>query len=211
MRHLILIRHALTTWNSTGRFQGQTDVPLSSEGRAQALALRGRLAGFDIDAVYSSPLQRALQTAHLALPEFEPIVDARLKEIHFGAFEGSTLSENRAKEAWDVWYEDPFGRRTPGGESYRDLRLRAVAWLEGLPQGCVVAFTHSGTIGMLLSHIMGVEHPRWRKRVMLRHTSLTCVVFRDDEVFIERVNDAGHLATPLLQRNGRSVPAEGVV
>lgn len=199
MRHLILIRHALTTWNSSGRFQGQTDVPLSNEGRAQTAALKQRLRGFDIGAVYSSPLTRALQTSRLALPEFEPVLDARLKEIHFGSFEGNTLEENRAKEAWNAWYADPFGRRTPGGESYRDLRLRAVAWLESLPEGCVVAFTHSGTIGMLLSHIMGVEHPRWRKRVILRHTSLTCVVFRDDEVFIERVNDAEHLSSGWVQ------------
>ena len=202
MRQLILIRHGLTEWNTSGKFQGHSDVDLSDEGRAQARALRGRLEtlkgnGLKIDSVVSSPLRRAYQTAQIALPEYELHVDERLKELNFGTFEGRTLAQNCATEAWNTWYEDPFKHRTPGGESYEDLRLRAVDWLENLPAGHIVAFTHSGTIQMLISHIMGVEHPRWRKRIFLRHTSLTRVLCKDGERVIERVNDARHLG-PLV-------------
>ncbi len=63
-----------------------------------------------------------------------------------------------------------------------------------------MAVTHSGTIQMLLAHLVGVEHPRWRKRFYLRHASISRVRFREDEdgngghAVIERVNDASHLA-----------------
>ena len=202
MRQLILIRHGLTEWNTSGKFQGHSDIDLSEEGKVQARALEVRLAelqkgGLTFDWVVSSPLRRARQTAHIALPEREVHLDDRLKELNFGAFEGRTLAQNCATQAWNAWYRDPFKRRTPEGESYEDLRLRAVDWLESLPEGHTVAFTHSGTIQMLISHILGVEHPKWRKRIFLRHTSLTRVLSQDGEIVIERINDARHLESQL--------------
>ncbi len=198
MRQLILIRHGLTEWNSNGKFQGHSDIDLSEEGRVQAEALRGRLAelrqsGLSLGEVVSSPLKRAYQTAQIALPEHDIRRDSRLKELNFGAFEGRTLAQNCATEAWDAWYRDPFKRRTPRGESYEDLRLRVVDWFKSLPDGHTAAFTHSGTIQMLISHILGVEHPKWRKRIFLQHTSLTRVLCKDGEIVLERVNDARHL------------------
>ena len=166
MRQLLLIRHGLTEWNTAGKFQGHSDIELSEEGRAQAEALRARLEtleqnGLTTGKVISSPLKRAYQTAQIALPGCEIQRDERLKELNFGAFEGRTLAQNVASSAWNTWYQDPFKHRTPEGESYEDLRLRVVDWLMSLSDGHTVAFTHSGTIQMLLSHIMGVEHPKW--------------------------------------------------
>ena len=57
----------------------------------------------------------------------------------------------------------------------------------------VVAVSHSGTIQMLLAHVLGVERPRWRKRIYLRHTGISRVLFRGDEAIVERVNDTRHL------------------
>ena len=195
MQVVTLIRHAATEWNASGRFQGQSDVPLSAEGRRQAEALRRRLARRTrVDAVYSSPLQRALVTAQLALPGFEIQQDERLKELNFGLFESHTRAENEHSALWLPWYADPFGQRAPEGESYRELRDRVVAWFAELPpEGHTVAFSHSGTIQMLLSHVIGVEYPRWRKRFHLRHTSLTRLVGRGGEWIVERVNDTRHL------------------
>lgn len=197
MRQLTLIRHALTEWNATGRFQGHSDVALSAAGVAQARRLARHLSRVraGVDLVYSSPLSRALQTAELVFPDHEVIPDARLKELHFGVFEGFTQEQNEAHESWRWWAEDPFARAAPQGESYQALRLRAVAWLESLPElPHIAAVTHSGTIQMLLSHVLGVERPTWRKRVFLRHTSVTRLLFRGGEALIERVNDARHLA-----------------
>lgn len=194
MRRLTLIRHGLTDWNASGRFQGHIDRPLSDDGREQARCLREHVADSPVDLVASSPLVRARETAEIAFPGHPLHLDPRLKELHFGLFEGRTQSENEALEEWAWWYEDPFERRAPGGESYRELRERAVAWLLDLPDvPHVVAVTHSGVIQMLVAWVIGAEHPRWRKRIYLRHSGITRLLFRGEDMVIERVNDTRHL------------------
>jgi broad specificity phosphatase PhoE len=195
MQQITLIRHGVTEWNLSGKFQGHTDIPLSEQGRQQALVLAKHLKKAKVDVIYSSPLQRALETAQIAFPDREIIQDARLKELYFGMFEGFTQAENAQHQDYPWWMADTFKRPAPKGESYEALRARAVAWMKSLPQEKhIIAFTHSGTIQMLLSYIMGVEHPMWRKRIYLRHTGITRVLFKDGEAVIERVNDTRHLA-----------------
>jgi len=194
MLQLTLIRHGLTEWNTSGKFQGHSDIPLSAQGQAQARALGKRLAKLgDIDLIYSSPLRRTVSTAQLALPGRELRLEPRLMELNFGQFEGKTMAENQRGAAWAQWMAEPFYTPTPGGESYAELRRRAVAWLNELSEGQIVAFTHSGTIQMLLSHCLGLEHPRWRKRIFLRPTSITRILVKEHEVIVERVNDTRHL------------------
>ena len=198
MRRLTLIRHGLTAWNVSGRFQGHSDIPLSPEGRSQSVLLAAYVANFPaIDALVSSPLERAVETARIALPGHEVLFDERLRELDFGDFEGRTREELERDARWHAWLEDPFMMRAPGGEAYAQLRDRVIAWLveararfEG---GHVVAVTHSGTIQMLLASLLGVERPRWRKRLYLRHTSVSHVLFRGEEAIVERVNDSRHL------------------
>jgi len=198
MRRLTLIRHGLTEWNASGRFQGHSDVPLSPEGRSQAELLAGYVATFTtIDAVVSSPLARAVETARIALPGHEIELDDRLREIDFGAFEGRTREQLEGDPRWRAWVEDPFVLRPPEGEAYVQLRDRVVEWLAAAraryADRHVVAVTHSGSIQMLLAALLGVERPRWRKRLYVRHTSVSHVLFRGDEAVIERVNDTRHL------------------
>lgn len=208
MRQLFLIRHAATLWNHQGRVQGQRDVPLSDEGVVQARALGRRFAGTDM-VIYSSSLGRARKTAELAFPDQAAVQDARLQELNFGMFEGQTLPERLALPEWDAWNKCPFLTPAPGGESYRELRERAVAWLESLPDVPeIAAITHSGTIQMLLSHALGLELPRWRKRFYLGHTSVTCLLLDESDIFIERVNDTQHLSKPLEQSLGEELRRE---
>lgn len=195
---LTLIRHGLTEWNRRGRFQGHSDIPLSEDGIAQAEALAGYAAAFmAVDALYSSDLQRARLTAEIAFPDVQATLDTRLRELYFGAFEGSTLDELLPTAAWAQWVADPYRTSAPGGEAYLDLRRRASAWLAEVRERHagehVVAVTHSGTIQMLLAELLGVEHPRWRKRIYVRHTSVTHILFRGSDAIIERVNDTRHL------------------
>jgi broad specificity phosphatase PhoE len=195
---LTLIRHGMTEWNALGRFQGHSDIPLSPLGEAQSLALAGYAATFPpIDLLVSSPLQRARQTAALAFA-CEPLrIDARLSELHFGDFEGLTRDEIEDDPRWHRWLEDPYLTPAPGGEAYRQLRERIAEWLSEIRQlddsSHVVAVTHSGSIQMLLAELLGIEHPRWRKRVYIRHTGVCHVLFRGREAIIERVNDTRHL------------------
>ena len=194
MRQITLIRHGITDWNITGKFQGHTDIPLSDEGRLQAQALAKHLKKAKVDIVYSSPLVRALETANIVFPNRDIMQDERLKELYFGTFEGFTQAENEKHPDYNQWVTDPFKKPAPQGESYEALRERAVEWMKALPEDKhTIAFTHSGTIQMLISYIMGVEHPKWRKRIYLRHTGITRVLFKDGEAIIERTNDTRHL------------------
>jgi len=194
---LTLIRHALTDWNASGRFQGAADTELNAEGRQQARRLARYVAGLDEAAtIYASPLKRAVQTAELAFPGRPLELDSRLVEINFGEFEGRTELENEGHLGWAEWLDDPFERAAPGGESYSQVRVRAVRWMDEVVASDarhVVAVTHSGTIQMLLSHVLGVERVRWRKRIYLRHASVSRVLFRGAEILVERVNDTRHL------------------
>ncbi len=195
MQRLTLIRHALTEWNVSGRVQGQTDVPLSDDGRAQARQLARYVRGLEERAeVFSSPLARARETAEIAFAGRDIRLDARLSELDFGAFEGLSQHECEAHPEWAWWLADPYERSAPGGESYRQLRARAAAWLEDMGDvDHVVAVSHSGTIKMLLADVLGVERPLWRKRIYLRHTGVSRVLFRGAEAVVERVNDTRHL------------------
>lgn len=148
--HLTLVRHGTTAWNEGGRWQGLTDNPLGPQGEAQARALRERLAGQTFDAVWSSDLQRAVQTAELALPGQPLRLDPRLREYHFGDFEGFTVPQMQAHAGFVHWQADPWPHPAPGGESLRDVARRMRAWADELPDGRVIAFSHSVAIRTLL-------------------------------------------------------------
>ncbi len=193
-----LVRHGVTDWNLQGRWQGWTDTALSDTGRLQAKRLEPRLAGRHFDAVFSSDLQRASDTARLA--GLTPTPDARLREVHFGDFEGGLSSDNRQHPEFDAWLAAPATTRTPNGESYGDLQARALEWLAQLPEsGEVIAFAHGGTIQTLVTgllHIEAMVAPRiWRLQVkhasitvLERHWTPTGAVWT-----MERLNDTAHL------------------
>ena len=198
MRRLTLIRHGITPWNESGRFQGRSDIALAPAGREQALRLRARSAHLGpLDALVCSTSVRARETAELAFPGHVLERDERLRELDFGVFEGRTMPENQAHPAWSWWTLDPIRRPAPRGESYGGLRARAVAWLDDATRrwdgAHVVAVSHSGTIQMLLAHLFGIAQPRWTIRVEVAHTSISQVRFEGGMTVVERVNDARHL------------------
>ncbi len=157
---IILLRHAETLWNQDGRWQGHTDVPLSPTGlahvQASARYAKGWSAG--LSQVYASDLTRALTTAEEIFPEWRHrmIIDARLREIHLGDWEGK--NRDAIIEAYAQTLNE-FDRtehvRAPGGESFRDSRERVLAWYrdEAANWGQddrIVVVAHGGTIKALL-------------------------------------------------------------
>ena len=146
MSRLTLVRHAEPA--VVGVCYGALDVELSTRGREQAAALAERLLGEHFDAVVSSPRLRALETATaLGLPV---ATDERLRELDFGAFEGRTYEEieQSEPELFRAWMETPTQVRFPGGESYADLRERAVTALDELraEHESTLVVTHGGVI-----------------------------------------------------------------
>ena len=159
---LVLVRHAATVEEASGRCYGRLDVELSAEGRAQCGRIAARLAGDPIGAVVSSPLRRARETAEvialahgLAVSVLEDLI-----ELDFGELEGRTYDE--IQTGWPALYEQwmlaPTSVRFPGGECYDDLAGRvvdAVEALRGSHDGqVVVAVTHAGVIRAALAYAL---------------------------------------------------------
>jgi alpha-ribazole phosphatase/probable phosphoglycerate mutase len=151
---MILLRHAAT--GAVGRCYGELDLPLSDEGRAQAARVRIE----PVDTVYTSPRQRALETARIVKPDLAPVVEPALREIDFGRFEGLTYDEAAAlePELYARWMETPTEVTFPGGESWPLLRDRVrqfAARIRELHERVLIV-SHGGPIRALLSEALGL-------------------------------------------------------
>lgn len=128
-RTITLVRHGQTASSARHAYSGRSDIPLTQTGREQAAAAARRLSGAVIDAVISSPLIRARDTAQaIADATGAPLhVDDRLTEIDYGPFEGLDRDEARAAvgAAFEAWRADPFGAPVPGMEPLVDALTRA--------------------------------------------------------------------------------------
>ena len=128
---LTLVRHGQTASSARSAYSGQSDIPLTDIGREQAAGAAQQLAGTGIDAVISSPLMRARDTARaIADASGAPLtIDDRLIEVDYGPFEG--LDRDGARErfgaAFEGWRADPFGAPVPGMEPLADALQRARA------------------------------------------------------------------------------------
>lgn len=155
---LSLVRHGATAFNAERRFQGQTDIPLSDEGRLQAARLTARLRDEPVERIYTSDLLRARETASaIAAPHrLEPMPDSRLREFAFGAWEGLTWAEILAERphlSEANWHHAQ--RYAPeGGEDFDAVCARVRSFCDELAaQGVrtAVAVTHAGTLHAFLS------------------------------------------------------------
>lgn len=152
MSRLVLVRHAEPEEDARGRCYGSLDVELSERGRRDAFALGEVLARERISAVVASPRRRAVATAALiaARHGLRVDIDDDLREIEFGAFEGRTYDEIESSEPelYAAWMTTPTEVRFPGGESYADLRVRALRALDAVRAAheSAVVVTHGGVI-----------------------------------------------------------------
>lgn len=147
MRELWLVRHGETVWNAEHKLTGWADPPLTPKGEEQARQLRDFLGQRSYDSVWSSDLQRARHTAELAFGR--PSEDARLREIDFGELDGldwHTL-DTELRDALLQRFDD---FHPPGGEHASDFTRRVVAFVEELPPGRHLLFTHGGVVRLLL-------------------------------------------------------------
>jgi broad specificity phosphatase PhoE len=149
---LLLVRHGETDWNAERRWQGHADVPLNERGREQAERLAAEVAILKVDAVYSSDLSRARETAGIvgARLDAEVLLDPDLREIDVGSREGLTWPETRELTDWDG---EPHERHAE-----RILRvLRRIAAHNEAQRVLVV--THGGSIQRVHEHI-GLDDTR---------------------------------------------------
>jgi probable phosphoglycerate mutase len=153
---IVLVRHGETDWNRERRFQGHADTPLNDVGRAGARALAAELATEPVSALYSSPLQRAFETARIVGEPLgiDVVVEERLREIDVGSWQGLTRDEIEARfpDGYRRWLVGEGG--WDDGETSDDLARRVLAALADIAakhDGLVVAVTHGGPIRAALS------------------------------------------------------------
>ena len=197
---LYLIRHGETDANVAGVWQGSTDSPLNERGRAQAQALARRIAreGLPITVIYSSPLQRARQTAEMvarALGDVPIILDPGLAEYHLGEWEGLTYEQLKTeKRLWDRMAEDP-DFTPPGGESPRQFAMRLLNSFQTITRkhaGETTAVVgHGGALATALSMLLDQDGSTWRQYQML-NASLSKLMF-DPAPRLEFFSDVSHL------------------
>jgi broad specificity phosphatase PhoE len=194
---LYCVRHGETEANASGRIQGQTDSPLSEMGRRQCQAVAAALKGLPIEAIYSSPLQRALDSAKCIADALEVKIhiDERLMEINAGVFQGLSWDEINERYAAEAvrWRSHDPDFRIPQGESRRDLMRRAgeafAAVREaGHAQALIVA--HGGSLAAALKVLLGV--PAERNPFNFYNSSISRLGW-DTEVKLQTFNQLDHL------------------
>ena len=160
---ICLIRHGETDWNVAKRIQGHTDIPLNETGRAQALAMAFNAAHQRFQAIYSSDLARALETAQaLAQREEQPVLPLpQLRERHYGIFQGLTAAEAalRQPEAYRHYSMRDLDYDFETGESLRAFAERVsggIDWLVRHHGGqTIAAVCHSGVLDVVYRRATG--------------------------------------------------------
>ncbi len=151
----LLIRHGETEWSLNGRHTGRTDLPLLPEGEAQARALRPKLAGYQLEAVLTSPLLRARQTCAVAGLGELAVVDPDLAEWDYGDYEGLTTPEIRQdRPGWEL-----FADGVPDGETAADVGVRVdrvIARVRAVG-GDVALVAHSHVLRVLVARWIGLD------------------------------------------------------
>jgi phosphoserine phosphatase len=200
MTRIYLVRHGTTDWNREEIFRGRIDCPLNEMGRAEARALAGAFQEISLEAVFSSPLSRAKETAQ-ALAEshgLSVIAETAFQDIDFGEWHGLPLREVRERypELYRTWREKPQTVTFPGGESLPQVRDRAWEGLLGVARRhegqTVFIVTHRvvtkvlicALLGLDISHFWGIKQDT---------TAVNCFETHQGRFVTSLINDTCHL------------------
>jgi broad specificity phosphatase PhoE len=199
MAELILARHGETAWNVEQVFRGRIDVELNQNGLKQAELLAEYLSGLNIEAVYSSPLKRALKTAEAVARRhrLKLEVSPGLNDCDFGLWQGLSLREvkNKYGQLYEQWAESPQLVKIPGGESLDGVRERALKVVNGViakHSGAVVLVAHRVVNKVLICALLGLDNSRfWNIRQDVGGT--TFFSYENGRFVLTRHNDTSYL------------------
>lgn len=200
---IVAIRHGQTAWNAQSRIQGNTDIGLDATGQRQASALGAALADAGLDAIYSSDMARALQTAQAVADRTGlPVAAERgLRERGFGVFEGLTHAEvaQHWPELAQRWRQRDPGFGPEGGETLAEFYARCIACAERIAArhaGQTIALVaHGGVLDCLYRAAtrIGLQAPRtWQ----LGNASINRLLWTAEGFTLVGWNDALHLEAP---------------
>lgn len=213
MTEILLVRHGETLWNQQGRMQGQHDSPLTELGVRQARLLGRRLKDVPFTALYSSDLGRAYRTAQSIADEtgHDIVADTRLRERHFGVFEGLTHGEIEVRypEHYERFASRDPAFAMPGGESARDFHARCLACVQEIAlrhaETSVVVVAHGLVLDALYRAALGMKLGEARGFPLL-NCSVNTFRYEDGCWKVVAVCDVAHLgADAVTQFPGRVV------
>ena len=201
MTKLLLVRHGRTAWNAAGRIQGQLDIALDELGGQQARQVAERVQSFHLDAIYTSPLQRARETAEAIGTRLNlPVTgDDRLMEYQFGVVSGLTWEELVAQhpELAKRWVDDAWTVPIAGSEGRVNFAARVKAVMDDLiarhPDQHVAVVAHGGTFNVYLAKMLGLDLKR-RHPFHFGNTSLSSVEVKNGVFSVHFLNDTCHLS-----------------
>lgn len=195
---LLLIRHAITDLTSKQLVGRRPGVHLSARGHEQAAHLVEFLSGIPIAAIYSSPLERAVETAAplAADRQIEVRQDSGLSEVDYGDWAGQEFKQLRRTDLWKRVQLRPADARFPGGEAVREAQARIVGSLETIANShareTVAVFSHSDMIKFAVAHLMGT-HLDMFQRLAVSPASVTAVSLGGSAPALLKLNDTGDL------------------
>ncbi len=201
MLRLILIRHGETERNSEARLQGgKSDIPLNEKGRKQAQCLGLALQGEKLEAIYSSPLKRALDTAQAISVHHHLKVQTNraLEEIDMGFIDGLDLSEVKESQAdfWKRWRQEDYSVPLPGGESPLQVQQRAWGAVQDIirhhRERSVAVVSHGISLQTIITAMLGAPLSSFT-RFHLGVASITILHINDDRTSLVILNDTCHL------------------
>jgi broad specificity phosphatase PhoE len=199
MSELILARHGETEWNVEEVFRGQIDIELNQNGIKQAELLAEHLSGQAIEAVYSSPLKRALKTAEAIARRHKLKIETSpgLNDCDFGQWQGLSLREvkDKYRKLYEQWAESPQSVQIPGGESLGGVRERALKVVNGVTAkhtGAVVLVSHRVVNKVLICALLGLDDSHfWNIRQDVGGT--TFFSYENGRLVLTRHNDTSYL------------------
>jgi broad specificity phosphatase PhoE len=198
---IYLVRHGATLLTEEDRFAGSSDIDLSDVGLTQVSCLAERLKDDKLEAIYTSPLTRTIQTARiLAAPHgLEPIVEPRLREIDYGRWEGLRRSEveHAFRGEYAIWQEDPFTIAPQGGESGLNVLNRILPFVRQMVEThrhrSVLVVSHKGANRLLVSSLLGFDMRSYRDRLDQSPAALNILDFMSEvRPRLRLFNDVSH-------------------
>lgn len=200
MTKVIFVRHGQTKWNLAGKYQGQSDIELTDLGRHQAELLAKNFPSEKLDAIYSSDLSRAMETANIVGKRFGLVTNPEpaFREIHFGVWEGMTYEEisRHWPDAIQLFFKHPDELDIPKGESFQDVQARATHRLAEIvannPSSVIAVFAHGAVLRTILAAALHIPIKYiWSMRQ--DNTAVSIVSYDDDGTIVSLLNSTAHL------------------
>jgi len=199
MTKLILARHGETVWNVEKIYRGRTDVNLDEVGIKQAELLGKYLSNWKLEAIYSSPLKRALDTANMVAHYQEVGVHVAEGLMDFDYGEWQSLPEQEVKRLYPAldyeWHNDPHKVKMPGGESLEDVRRRAIEVVNDILskyQGSTLLVSHRVVNKVLICSLLGLDNSHFWN-INQDVGGITIFNYVDGRFILTRHNDTSHL------------------